>query len=70
MALEESGCGFDTVVLVGFAAFVGYDGYVIATVVAFGVEVVDEFVHCEESFDVVGYVVTVEVEVFVEVVEP
>ena len=53
MTLEESGCGFDTVVLVGLTALVGYDGDVLTAFVAFSVEVVNEFVHREQAFDVV-----------------
>nr|DAU57768.1 MAG TPA: hypothetical protein [Caudoviricetes sp.] len=70
VALEEPGGGLDTVVLVGLAAAVGGDGDVVAALVAFGVEVVDELVHSEKAFDDVGDVEAFQLEVFVEVVEP
>lgn len=70
MTLEEAGGGFDTVVFIGFAALVGGDGDVIATLVAFGVEVVDELIHSEETFDDVGDVEALEAEVFIKIVEP
>nr|DAE63456.1 MAG TPA: hypothetical protein [Caudoviricetes sp.] len=70
VAFEEPSGGLDTVVLVGLAAAVGGDGDVVATLVAFGVEVVDELVHSEKAFDDVGDVEAFQLEVFVEVVEP
>lgn len=42
----------------------------ITTFVAFGVEVIYEFIHRKEAFDEVGYVVTVEFLIFIEIVQP
>ena len=70
VALEKSGGGLDTVVLVGLATLVGGDGDVVAAFVTFGVEVVDELVHSEKTFDDIGDVEAFQLQVLVKIVEP